>query len=169
MPAHRWTDLSEPGYGVSLLSDGKYGYSAEGNVLAISLLLWASFARVIRGEVLTLRQRDFVALARVRGCSALRIMLTHILPNVLNTFMVLVTLNIGVVIIAEASLSFLGAGIPPPTPTWGMMISEGRGRLADAPEIHPGRPPQGGVALPPVPRLQDRKPEKEPCRPHLRA
>src|SRR6266446_5519936 len=101
-------------------------------IIAISLLLWASFARVIRGEVLSLRQRDFVALARVRGCSALRIMLTHILPNVLNTFMVLVTLNIGVVIIAEASLSFLGAGIPPPTPSWGLMISEGRGRIADA-------------------------------------
>jgi peptide/nickel transport system permease protein len=101
-------------------------------VIAISLLLWASFARVIRGEVLMLRQRDFVALAKVRGCSSLRIMLTHILPNVLNTFMVLVTLNIGVVIIAEASLSFLGAGIPPPTPTWGLMVSEGRGRIADA-------------------------------------
>jgi peptide/nickel transport system permease protein len=101
-------------------------------VVAISLLLWASFARVIRGEVLTLKHRDFVALAKVRGCSSLRIMLTHILPNVLNTFMVLVTLNIGVVIIAEASLSFLGAGIPPPTPTWGLMISEGRGRISDA-------------------------------------
>ena len=101
-------------------------------VIAISLLLWASFARVIRGEVLALKQRDFVALAKVRGCSSLRIMLTHILPNVLNTFMVLVTLNIGVVIIAEASLSFLGAGIPPPTPTWGLMISEGRGRIAEA-------------------------------------
>jgi peptide/nickel transport system permease protein len=101
-------------------------------VVAISLLLWASFARVIRGEVLTLKHRDFVALAKVRGCSSLRIMLTHILPNVLNTFMVLVTLNIGVVIIAEASLSFLGTGIPPPTPTWGLMISEGRGRISDA-------------------------------------
>jgi peptide/nickel transport system permease protein len=101
-------------------------------VTAISLLLWASFARVIRGEVLALKQRDFVALAKVRGCSALRIMMTHILPNVLNTFMVLVTLNIGVVIIAEASLSFLGAGIPPPTPTWGLMVSEGRGRIASA-------------------------------------
>jgi peptide/nickel transport system permease protein len=101
-------------------------------VIAISLLLWASFARVIRGEVLSLKQRDFVSLAKVRGCSAARIMLTHILPNVLNTFMVLVTLNIGVVIIAEASLSFLGAGIPPPTPTWGLMISEGRGRIASA-------------------------------------
>jgi len=84
-----------------------------------------------RGAV-SFRQRDFVALARVRGCSAPRIMLTHILPNVLNTFMVLVTLNIGVVIIAEATLSFLGAGIPPPTPSWGLMISEGRGRIADA-------------------------------------
>src|SRR5262245_5117072 len=101
-------------------------------VIAISLLLWASFARVIRGEVLALKQRDFVALAKVRGCSELRIMLTHILPNVLNTFMVLVTLNIGVVIIAEAALSFLGAGIPPPTPTWGLMVSEGRGRIAEA-------------------------------------
>ena len=101
-------------------------------VIAISLLLWASFARVIRGEVLALKQRDFVALAKVRGCSAVRIMLTHILPNVMNTFMVLVTLNIGVVIIAEAARSFLGAGIPPPTPTWGLMISEGRGRIADA-------------------------------------
>jgi peptide/nickel transport system permease protein len=101
-------------------------------VLAISLLLWASFARVLRGEVLTLKQRDFVALAKVRGCSSARIMLTHILPNVLNTFMVLVTLNIGVVIIAEASLSFLGAGIPPPTATWGLMVSDGRGHIYDA-------------------------------------
>jgi peptide/nickel transport system permease protein len=101
-------------------------------VSAISLLLWASFARVIRGEVLALKQRDFVALAKVRGCSEPRIMLTHILPNVLNTFMVLVTLNVGVVVIAEASLSFLGAGIPPPTPTWGLMVSEGRGRIAEA-------------------------------------
>ena len=101
-------------------------------VIAFSLLLRSNFARVIRGEVLSLRHRDFVALARVRGCSAPRIMLTHILPNVLNTFMVLVTLNIGMVIIAEATLSFLGAGIPPPTPSWGLMISEGRGRIADA-------------------------------------
>jgi len=101
-------------------------------VVAISLLLWASFARIIRGEVLALKERDFIALAKVRGCSATRIMLSYILPNVLNTFMVLVTLNIGVVILAEASLSFLGAGIPPPTPSWGLMVAEGRGRIADA-------------------------------------
>lgn len=101
-------------------------------IIAISLLLWANFARVIRGEVLALKQRDFIALAKVHGCSSARIMLVHILPNVMNTFMVLLTLNIGVVIIAEASLSFLGAGVPPPTPSWGLMVAEGRGQIYSA-------------------------------------
>lgn len=101
-------------------------------IIAISLLLWANFARVIRGEVLALKQRDFIALAKVHGCSPARIMAVHVLPNVMNTFMVLVTLNIGVVIVAEASLSFLGAGVPPPTPTWGLMVAEGRGRITSA-------------------------------------
>ena len=101
-------------------------------VVAIGLLLWAGFARVIRGEVLALKQRDFIALAKVHGCSDTRIMITHILPNVMNTFMVLVTLNVGIVIVAEASLSFLGAGIPPPTPSWGLMVAEGRGKISSA-------------------------------------
>jgi peptide/nickel transport system permease protein len=101
-------------------------------IIAISLLLWARFARVVRGEVLALKTRDFVALATVHGCSHARIMATHMLPNVLNTFMVLVTLNVGVVIVAEASLSFLGAGVPPPTPSWGLMVAEGRGKIASA-------------------------------------
>ena len=101
-------------------------------VIAISLLLWAGFARVIRGEVLALKEREFVALAMTHGCSPTRIMATHILPNVLNTFMVLLTLNVGVVIVAEASLSFLGAGIPPPTPSWGLMVAEGRGKITSA-------------------------------------
>ena len=101
-------------------------------MIAIGLLLWARFARVMRGEVLAVRTRDFVALARVRGCSHWRIMLVHILPNVMNTFMVLLTLHVGVVVLAEASLSFLGAGIPPPTPSWGQMVAEGRGKIASA-------------------------------------
>ena len=108
------------------------GQGLDTLIIAISLLLWANFARVIRGEVLALKQRDFVSLARVHGCSPLRIMVTHILPNVMNTFMVLATLNIGVVIVAEASLSFLGAGVPPPTPAWGLMVAEGRGRITSA-------------------------------------
>ena len=59
-------------------------------------------------------------------------MISHIVPNVMNTFMVLVTLNVGVVIVAEASLSFLGAGVPPPTPSWGLMVAEGRGKITSA-------------------------------------
>lgn len=95
-------------------------------VIAIALVLWARYARVIRGEVLTLKERDFIARARVAGCSHLRILLVHLFPNTVNTLLVLLTLQVGWVIIVEASLSFLGAGIPPPTPAWGSMVSSGR-------------------------------------------
>jgi peptide/nickel transport system permease protein len=101
-------------------------------VIAITVILWARFARVVRGEVLTVKARDFVALARVHGCSPVRIMAVHILPNVMNTFMVLLSLHIGFVILVEAALSFLGAGIPPPTPSWGQMVAEGRSHIASA-------------------------------------
>jgi peptide/nickel transport system permease protein len=101
-------------------------------VIAVALVLWARFARVIRGEVLSLRERDFVAQARIAGCSSARVMLVHLFPNVLNTLVVLLSLQVGWVIIVEASLSFLGAGIPPPTPTWGSMIAEGRDYIASA-------------------------------------
>src|SRR5437867_3015297 len=87
---------------------------------------------VLGRDVLAVKTRGFVALARVHGCSHLRIMAVHIVPNVLNTFMVLLTLHIGFVIIVEASLSFLGAGIPPPTPSWGQMVSDGRSHIASA-------------------------------------
>lgn len=95
-------------------------------VIAASLILWARFARLIRSEVLTVRERDFVKLARIAGASDLRIMYVHILPNVLNSVVVLLTLQLGFVIIVEATLSFLGAGVPPPTPTWGQMVAGGR-------------------------------------------
>ena len=101
-------------------------------VIAVALVLWARYARVIRGEVLSLRERDFVAQARIAGCSPRRIILVHIFPNVLNTLVVLLSLQVGWVIIVEASLSFLGAGVPPPTPTWGSMIAEGRDYIASA-------------------------------------
>jgi peptide/nickel transport system permease protein len=101
-------------------------------VLAVALVLWARFARVIRGEALSIRERDFVAQARIAGSSPLRIIVVHLLPNVLNTLVVLLSLQVGWVIIVEASLSFLGAGVPPPTPTWGSMIAEGRDYIASA-------------------------------------
>ena len=102
------------------------GASMANVIIAIALVLWARYARVIRGEVLALRERDFIARARVAGCSDLRILLVHLFPNTANTLLVLLTLQVGWVIIVEASLSFLGAGIPPPTPAWGAMVADGR-------------------------------------------
>lgn len=101
-------------------------------VLAVTLILWARFARVTRGEVLALKTLDYIALAKVHGCSGFRIMVIHIMPNVFNTFMVMLTLHVGLVILTEASLSFLGAGIPPPTPSWGQMVADGRAKVASA-------------------------------------
>jgi len=98
-------------------------------IFVFGLIYWTRYARVIRGEVLSLRERDFVRLAQVAGLSDMRIILRHIIPNVLNTWMVLASLTVGVVIITEASLSFLGLGVPPPTPAWGLMLAEARATL----------------------------------------
>ena len=98
-------------------------------VIILGAVYWTRYARVIRGEVLSLREREFVKLAEIAGASSLRVIMKHILPNVVNTAMVLASLTIGVVIIAEASLSFLGVGVPPPQPAWGLMLAEGRSTL----------------------------------------
>ena len=98
-------------------------------VVILSLVFWSNYARIIRGQVLSLRERPFVQLARVTGASTFRTVRRHILPNVMNTVMVLFSLTIGVAIIIEASLSFLGVGVPPPKPAWGLMMAEGRGPL----------------------------------------
>ena len=95
-------------------------------VMVTAILLWARYARQVRGETLSIRERDFIARARVAGASHFRIMLRYIFPNVVNTLTVLATLQIGAVILLESALSFLGAGIPRPTPTWGSMIADGR-------------------------------------------
>ena len=100
------------------------------NIIAIlGGVYWTRYARVIRGEVLTLREREFVKLAEIAGASRFRVIKRHILPNVMNTATVLASLTVGVVIIAEASLSFLGLGVPPPQPAWGLMLSEARPTL----------------------------------------
>ncbi|HKA43212.1 MAG TPA: ABC transporter permease [Burkholderiales bacterium] len=98
-------------------------------VIILGSVYWTRYARVIRGEVLSLREREFVKLAEIAGASSRRVILRHILPNVLNTAMVLASLTIGVVIIAEASLSFLGVGVPPPEPAWGSMLADSRSML----------------------------------------
>jgi peptide/nickel transport system permease protein len=98
-------------------------------VMILGAVYWTRYARVIRGEVLSLREREFVKLAEIAGGSRTRVIFRHILPNVLNSTMVLASLTIGVVIIAEASLSFLGVGVPPPEPAWGSMLADGRSML----------------------------------------
>ena len=95
-------------------------------VTVLALLIWARYARLVRAEVLVWEQRDFVALARIAGCSATGIIWRHLLPNIANSVIVLSTLQVGWAIVVEASLGFLGAGIPPPTPTWGGMVADGR-------------------------------------------
>ena len=124
--------LTFPTILIALLLTVSLGQGLRTIVIAVTVIIWARFARIVRGEVLAVKARDFVALARVHGCSHLRIMAVHIVPNVMNTFMVLLTLHIGFVIIVEASLSFLGAGIAPPTPSWGQMVADGRGHIAGA-------------------------------------
>src|ERR1700730_17490593 len=126
------TSLAFPGILIALLLAVTLGPSFTTVVLAISLLGWAPYARLIRGEVLRLRTADFVLQARIMGCSATRIMLTHILPNIVNPLLILSTLSVGLVILLESALSYLGAGIPPPTATWGSMVSDGRGLIDTA-------------------------------------
>jgi len=101
-------------------------------IIVISLILWAEYARMARGETLRVKEMDYVALAKVAGISRVQIMLKHILPNISTSLIVLATLQVGIVIILESSLSFLGVGIPPPTPSWGTMIADGRSYIVTA-------------------------------------
>ncbi|BCB91866.1 ABC transporter permease [Phytohabitans suffuscus] len=98
-------------------------------IAIISATIWAVFARLVRGETLSVRESAYVARARVAGASAPRILLRHVLPNVANSLVVMATLQVGVVILEEASLSFIGAGIPRPQPSWGIMVADGREQL----------------------------------------
>jgi peptide/nickel transport system permease protein len=124
----RTTDVSLaiPGILIALLLAVALGPSFKTVVLAMSILGWAPYARLIRGETLKLREADFVAQARIIGCSPMRIMIVHVFPNVINPLIVIATMSVGLVILFEAALSYLGAGIPPPTPSWGSMVSDGR-------------------------------------------
>ncbi len=101
-------------------------------ILVIALLLWPRFARQMRGETLAIKEQDFVALAVVAGRSSAWIIRRHIFPNVVPTLLVISTLQVGYVVLLEGTLSFLGVGVPPPNPAWGLMIADGRGFLATA-------------------------------------
>jgi peptide/nickel transport system permease protein len=101
-------------------------------LISIVLVSWVLYARVVRGETLVLRERGFVALAKVANCSDTRILLRHILPNLIPTVIVLTTLQAGFALLIEAAITFIGLGIQPPATTWGLLIAEGRPYMTTA-------------------------------------
>ncbi len=115
---------------IALAMVATLGQSLAIIVAVLTIFIWPRFARQLRGEVLQLKNMDYVQLARVSGASIPRILFIHIFPGTINTLIVVATLQVGIVILLEATLSFLGAGVPPPTATWGGMVSDGRNHLA---------------------------------------
>ena len=101
-------------------------------MIVLALIAWTAFVRIIRAQILVLKEMDYVASARICGASDIRIMWKHLLPGILNSAIVIATLNTSGLILAESTLSFVGAGIQPPTPAWGVMVNEGRDYLSSA-------------------------------------
>jgi peptide/nickel transport system permease protein len=124
--------LSIPAILLALSLAAALGPSFKTIIIVVAALLWAVYARQVRGDTLAMRERDFIARARVSGCSHFRIIVRHIFPNITNTLIVLATLQIGLIILLEASLSFLGVGLSPPTPAWGLMVADGRELIVTA-------------------------------------
>lgn len=132
----RWTDtlimriaditLAFPTILIALVLAVTIGSGFKVVVVVLAISMWARFARLARSEAFVSKERDYVAMAQVAGASSHYILRKHIFPNIINTMTVLATLMVGLAILVEASLSFLGAGIPPPSPTWGSMVAEGR-------------------------------------------
>ena len=121
--------LSFPGLLLAMLLAVSIGPGYWTVVFALSVLGWAGYTRLVRGEAMRIRQSDFVAQARVCGSSPYRIMFKHIFPNVVNSLIIIMTLSVGLMILAESTLSYLGIGITAPTASWGSMVSDGRTEL----------------------------------------
>ena len=124
--------LSFPVILLALLLGAISGPSFTNIIIVISLTLWSQYARMARGETLKIRNEDYVDLARTSGLSNFTIIWCHILPNIAPALIVIATLQVGIVIVLEASLSFLGVGVPPPAPSWGSMVADGRSYIASA-------------------------------------
>jgi len=124
--------LSLPTILLALVLVAAVGPSFGTVIIVLVVLLWARYARLVRGETLSIKERDFIARARVAGASHTRIMTRYIFPNVVNSLIVLATLQVGYVILLESALSFLGAGLPRPTPAWGLMVADGRELIVTA-------------------------------------
>jgi peptide/nickel transport system permease protein len=120
-----------PFYVLVIAIVGSLGPSIANMYLAFTLVAWISFARIVRGEVLVVKRLEYVEAARVLGYSHLRILLRHVLPNVIGPAIVFMMADVVLTILAVTALGFLGLGIQPPTPEWGVMISEGRNFIFD--------------------------------------
>jgi peptide/nickel transport system permease protein len=127
--------LAFPGLLLAIALVAVLGPSLTNVVLALSLIGWVGYARLVRGQVLRSRELEFVQAARALGASTPRILLRHVIPTTLPAVTVQATLGMGGAILAEAALSFLGLGVQPPTPSWGTMLNYGRGHLLDAPHL----------------------------------
>jgi len=127
--------LAFPGLLLTIALVAALGPSLANIVFALSLIGWVSYAKLVRAETLRARELEFVEAARALGATTSRILLRHVIPTTLPAVIVQATLGMGGVILAEASLSFLGLGVQPPTPSWGTMLNDGRGHLLDAPHL----------------------------------
>jgi len=126
------TFLSLPYVLLALVVVAVIGPSFITIIAIISATMWAHFARISRGETLSVREKDYVARAKVAGVRSRRILARYITPNIVNSLIVLATLQVGAVILMESSLSFIGAGIPRPNPSWGVMVAGGRDNVLTA-------------------------------------
>ena len=127
--------LSFPGILLAIAFIAFRGPGIFNLVLALSLGGWVGYARLVRGQVLAAREREFVEAARALGASDLRIIVHHILPNIIQPVVVQAAIGMAGAILAEATMSFLGLGVPPPTASWGAMLNDGRAHLFDAPHL----------------------------------
>jgi peptide/nickel transport system permease protein len=127
--------MAFPGLLLAIAVVAVLGPSLTNVVLALTLIGWVGYARLIRGQVLRVREMEFVQAARAVGAATPRILARHIVPATLPALIVQATLGMGGAILAEASLSFLGLGVQPPTPSWGTMLNYGRSHLLDAPHL----------------------------------
>jgi len=127
--------LSFPGILLAIAFVAFRGPGIFNLVLALSLGGWVGYARLVRGQVLAAREREFVEAARALGASDLRIVVRHILPNIIQPVIVQAAIGMAGAILAEATMSFLGLGVPPPTASWGTMLNDGRAHLFDAPHL----------------------------------
>jgi peptide/nickel transport system permease protein len=132
--------MAFPGILLAIAFTAVFGPGLDHVILALCLIGWTSYARLVRGEILTLREREFVQAARALGCKPSRVIARHLLPNLLPPVLIQATFGLAAAIIAEGSLSFLGLGVEPPTPSWGSMLNDGRQFLLVAPNLttYPG-------------------------------